>query len=102
MERRIIVRVAIIACLGIATLSYGALEKRVTVRIEGRPVAVRTFAATVAEALDRAGIAVGPDDRVDPAPGAPLPDGGTIEVRRAKPVTIVLGGKPRRVLVTGL
>lgn len=100
--RRRIARAAIIGSLGIATLSYGALEKHVTVRIEGRPVAVRTFAATVGEALARARVSVGPDDRVVPSPDARVREGSVIDVYRAKRITLLLDGKPRRVIVTGL
>lgn len=95
-------RAAIVVVLGIATLAYGSLEKRVTVRVEGRPVAVRTFASNVGEVLARAGIPVGPKDRVIPAPTEHVGDGATIEVRRAKEITLLLDGTKRRVIVTGL
>ncbi len=97
-----IVRAAIVVSLGIATLSYGALEKHVTVLIEGRPVAVSTFGGSVADVLRRAGVHVGTQDRVIPALSSPVPDGASIEVRRAKPIVLLLDGKPRRVVVTGL
>lgn len=100
--RQTVTRAAIIMTLGIATLSYGALEKHVEVRVEGIPVFVRTFAGTVGGALARARIAVAPGDRVSPPEAARLRDGARIEVRRAKPVTLLLDGKPRRVVVTGL
>ena len=99
---RTLARVAIILTLGIATLSYGALEKRVTVLVEGVPIAVRTFAGSVGDALDRAGIDIGPRDSVAPTTGTALADGATIEVRRAKQITLLLDGEPRRVVVTGL
>jgi uncharacterized protein YabE (DUF348 family) len=95
-------RVAIIATLAFATFAYGALEKRVTVRIDGRPAAVTTYAGTVAEALARAGVRLQPEDRVVPAATSKVRRGAVIQVLRAKPVTILLDGKPRRVIVTGL
>jgi uncharacterized protein YabE (DUF348 family) len=95
-------RAAIVACLGIATLAYGALEKHITVRIEGRPVAVRTFADTVGDALQRAGIDVGPRDKVVPSVKASVDGGMHIDVYRAKTVTFLLDGTRRRVVVTGL
>jgi uncharacterized protein YabE (DUF348 family) len=99
---RKLARVAIVVVLGLATIAYGALEKRVTVRIEGKPVSVRTYADTVAGALARAGVVVGPLDRVVPASTSPIHQGSVIQVFRAKPVTILLDGKPRRVVVTGI
>lgn len=97
-----VARVAIIVSLGIATFAYGALEKRVTVLIEGRPVAVRTYGGSVGEVLERVGVSVGAQDRVIPSVSARVSDGASIEVRRAKPIVLLLDGKPRRVIVTGL
>lgn len=97
-----VARVAIVAMLAAATLAYGALEKRVTVRIEGKPVSVRTYADTVGGVLERAGVTIGPDDRVVPARTASIHQGSVIRVFRAKAITILLDGKPRRVIVTGL
>jgi uncharacterized protein YabE (DUF348 family) len=96
------VRAAIIAGLGMLTLAYGSLEKQVLVRIDGRAVRVRTFAGSVGDALERAGVRVEPGDRVIPPPPDALRDGATIEVRRAKPITLLLDGHPRHVIVTGL
>lgn len=95
-------RGVIVASLGIATLSYGALEKHVTVRIEGRPLAVSTYGGTVGEVLARNGVRVGAQDRVIPGHSTEVSDGAVIEVRRAKPIVLLLDGKPRRVVVTGL
>lgn len=101
--RRRIIRAAIVAALGLAAVAYGALEKRVTVRVDGRPVAVvRTFAGTVGEALDRSDIRVGERDRVEPSREESLEDGAVVQVFRAKPITLLLDGKRRTVWVTGL
>ncbi|MGZ4209718.1 MAG: ubiquitin-like domain-containing protein [Actinomycetota bacterium] len=99
---RKLARVAIVGVLAMATLLYGALEKHVTVRIEGKPISVRTYADTVAGALDRAGVTVGPDDRVVPSRSTAIHEGSVIQVFRAKAITLLLDGTPRRVIVTGL
>lgn len=101
MYRRI-ARAALVAVIGVSALSYGTLEKRVTVVVEGEPVAVRTFAPTVEETLERAGIEVTSRDRVTPPLDAPIAEGETIVVRRAKPVTVVIDGEPVREAVTAL
>lgn len=101
MYRRI-ARMALVAVIGIAALGYGTLEKRLTVVIEGRPIALRTFAPDVGSALQRAGIAVAPDDRVLPSLEASVAEGDRIQVYRAKEVTLVIEGRPREVQVTAL
>lgn len=100
--RRRALRAALVLVVALAGAAYAGLEKRVTVRIEGHPRAVRTFAFTVGDALRRAGIDVGREDRVVPGPGSRVDDGAVIDVLRAKPIVLLLDGKPRRVIVTGL
>ncbi|MGH2829557.1 MAG: ubiquitin-like domain-containing protein [Actinomycetota bacterium] len=100
--RRTAIRAGLVGLLLGATVVYGNLEKRVIVRIEGQIRPVKTFALTVGDALQRAGIPVGPEDRVAPELGRRLRDGLHIRIDRAKPVTITLNGKPRRVVVTAL
>ncbi|MFP5224876.1 MAG: ubiquitin-like domain-containing protein [Actinomycetota bacterium] len=101
MYRRI-ARMALVAVIGIAALGYGTLEKRLTVVIEGRPIAVRTFAPDVGSALQRAGISVAADDRVLPDLDTSIAEGDRIRVFRAKHLTLTVDGKRRKVLVTSL
>ena len=93
---------AVVAVLGASALAYGALEKHVTVRIDGSLVRVRTFASTVGEVLVRADITLQSNDRVRPAVASNIREGMLIEVRRAKPITIILNGKQQQVIVTAL
>jgi len=69
------------------------LQKEVTIRLEGRELSLGTAGATVAEALEDAGVSLGPRDEVHPAPGHRLRDGLTIVIRRARPVTFILDGR---------
>ena len=80
---------------------YFQLEKRVTLVVDGRPQAVRTFDSTVAEVLADAGISLGAHDEVTPAPQASLTEGLEIEVLLGKQITLVLNGTRREVWVTG-
>ena len=91
---------AVVAVLSVSAIAYGALEKHVTVRVEDQSIRMRTFAGTVAEALDRAHVELGPKDLVTPALTTSIRGGLLIEVRRAKPITLLLNGKPREVIVT--
>ena len=100
--RQKVAQAAVIAVLGASAVAYGAMEKHVTVRVEGTLIRVRTFATSVADVLERADITLGPKDRVRPPATAPLRQGMLIEVRRAKPITVLLNGIPRHVIVTGL
>jgi len=56
---------------------------------DGETRTLRTTQTTVDDLLAEAGVAVGPHDRVNPAPDTLLRDGLTIVVRRARPVTVV-------------
>jgi resuscitation-promoting factor RpfB len=94
-----VLRVFLTLALGIAGAGYLAAERQVTLAEEGRSRTVNTFAPTVADALGRQGIRVGPDDRVEPALDAPVE--GRIEVSRAKDVLLVMGGERKAMRVTG-
>lgn len=74
--------------------------KEVVVVVDGTPVAIRSFAGQVREALGDAGVTVGYGDVVRPALSAPVADGATIEVRRARPITLTLDGRTTRHMVT--
>ena len=95
-------KAAVVAVLGASAVAYGALEKHVTVRVDGSLMRVRTFASTVGEVLDRADITLHANDRVRPSVATNIREGMLIEVRRAKPITVILNGKQRQVIVTAL
>lgn len=94
-----VLRVFLTLALAAAGGGYLAAEKKVTLAEEGHSRTVSTFAPTVASALGRQGIRVGPDDRVVPPLTAPVQS--RIEVRRAKDVLLVLGDQRKAVRVTG-
>ncbi len=83
--RRLRIRQAIgNAALAGAVLAVGsaylALEKDVTLVVDGEPVAVRTLSASVGELLDDSGILLDGNDVVVPPPATPLADGMTVVV----------------------
>jgi resuscitation-promoting factor RpfB len=100
--RQKVAQAAVVAVLGASAVAYGALEKNVTVRVEGSLIRVHTFAGSVGDVLDRAHITVASKDLVRPAITTHLREGMLIEVRRAKPIMLLLNGQPRQVIVTGL
>ena len=102
-RRRRLVRVAVVAVLtslvaGAATAV--AADKTVVVTVDGHDRVVHTFAADVAGALTSAGVAVAPQDRLEPAAGTELADGDHVIFARARPLTLVEGPSERRIWTT--
>lgn len=62
------------------------------VEADGRRHELRTHAATVGEALRRAGFDLYPEDRVLPGPDTPLQPGVVVRVLRARPVELHADG----------
>jgi resuscitation-promoting factor RpfB len=77
-------------------------ERSVTLVIDGNPVMVSSHAETVADLLDRAGVAVGPQDRVVPQPTTPLADGMVVEVVHAREITLLVGDQAEQVVIAAL
>lgn len=92
-------RVLLSLALAAAAAGYLAAEKRVTLFDQGSTRVATTFAPRVGDALDRLGVEMAPDDRVEPVAAAPLD--GRIEIHRAKTILLLLNGEKRAVRVTG-
>ncbi|MGW0804132.1 ubiquitin-like domain-containing protein [Nonomuraea sp. NPDC002799] len=83
---------------GVMAMSF--LVKEVVVVVEGESTAVRGFSGTVREVLAKAGVSVGYGDVVSPPGPADVADGATIQVYRARPITLTLDGHTTTHLVT--
>lgn len=92
----------VLATFGAATVSFVALDKTVTVDVDGTTRHVRTFAGHVGDTLERAGIPIGAHDAVAPDTSAPVKDGSRIVVRHGRQLTLTLNGQQRTVWVTAL
>ncbi len=88
------------AALLAGTTAYVALDKSVTVSVDGKATHVRTFATTVAGALHRAGIVVGEHDRLTPPATSRIGDGATITIARGRLLAVSVDGVRRDVWVT--
>ena len=78
--RKAIGNVALAAgILAVGTL-YLALEKNVTLVVDGRPLAIRTLSASVGDLLDSSGVVLEEDGVVVPSEATPLADGMTVVV----------------------
>jgi resuscitation-promoting factor RpfB len=77
-----------------------AMDRSVTVEVDGQERTLHTFAGDVAGVLEAAGVEVRPQDRVSPALPAEVADGARIVVEHARPLTLSEGGTQRQVWTT--
>lgn len=96
---RIIVAVVLVA-LVVAAGSAVALDKSITITMDGQDRTVHTFAHDVGGALASAGMELSARDRVEPAPATEIADGDQIILHRARPLTLVEGAHTRVVWTT--
>jgi uncharacterized protein YabE (DUF348 family) len=78
--RKAIGNVALAAAVLAVAGGYLAVQKNVTLVVEGQPQALRTMSANVGELLDAHGISVGVEDLVVPSETTPIVDGMTVFV----------------------
>jgi uncharacterized protein YabE (DUF348 family) len=95
-----IAQAAVLMLLVAGTTAFVALDKTVTVSVDGQHRQVKTYARTVAGVLDSAGIKVDDHDLVSPMPDQSIGDGDTVVVRYARPVVLTVDGQTRSVWTT--
>jgi uncharacterized protein YabE (DUF348 family) len=105
VHKHTIVKAAVAAIL-IALSSGGAaaiaMDKTVTVTVDGEAREVHTFAGTVGGALGSADLTVGEHDTLAPAADTDIDDGSQIVLRRGRLLTVRLDGQERKVWTTAL
>jgi uncharacterized protein YabE (DUF348 family) len=69
-----------------------AMDKDVTVDVDGHNQHIRTYNATVGAVLASQGITPGPHDAVSPSPTAKVSDGGTISVEHGRLLHVTVDG----------
>ncbi|WP_447005561.1 transglycosylase family protein [Saccharothrix isguenensis] len=72
-----------------------ALDKSVTVDVDGESKTVRTYESTVGEILADEGITIGAHDTLSPRPEAKVGDGGKISLDRGRLVKMTVDGEQR-------
>jgi uncharacterized protein YabE (DUF348 family) len=72
-----------------------AMDKSVTVDVDGQEQTLRTYESTVGEVLKDEGITVGEHDALSPSPQAKLGDGGKITLDRGRLVKMKVDGEQR-------
>lgn len=77
-----------------------AMDKEVTVTVDGVDQTVHTFSGTVEGALSAGDIPVGPHDQMSPSPTAPVHDGDHLVVNHSRQVNLLVDGKPQTITTT--
>lgn len=91
---------AMLYTLFVGGLVTVTLYKSVTITVDGQQRTVQTFANTVLDAVEDAGIEVRARDRLEPDGSMPLADGDHVSLSRARQLTLVDGGATRQVWTT--
>jgi resuscitation-promoting factor RpfB len=105
VDKRTIVKAGVAATLVIMTTGGAAaiaMDKSVTINLDGEARIVSTFASTVAGALQSAGLGVGEHDALAPSANAEIDDGSQIELRRGRLITVRMDGVERNMWTTAL
>ncbi|QRP50560.1 resuscitation-promoting factor [Amycolatopsis sp. FDAARGOS 1241] len=72
-----------------------AMNKSVTVDVDGQERTVHSYGDTVGEVLEDAGLSVGAHDSLSPSPQAAVGDGGVIKLERGRQLNLVVDGVAR-------
>ncbi|MER7010767.1 transglycosylase family protein [Saccharopolyspora sp. NPDC000359] len=72
-----------------------AMDKSVTVEVDGQERTVNTYESTVAEVLEDEGITIGQHDALSPSPQAKVGHGDTITLDRGRLLTLNVDGEVR-------
>jgi resuscitation-promoting factor RpfB len=72
-----------------------AMDKSITVDVDGQEKTVRTFDSTVGDVLAGEGIAIGEHDALSPSPNAKVGDGGKITLDRGRLVKATVDGEQK-------
>jgi uncharacterized protein YabE (DUF348 family) len=69
-----------------------AMDKDVTVDVDGHEAHIRTYDATVGQVLRDQGYTPGAHDAISPSPNAPVTDGGKVMLERGRLVRLTVDG----------
>jgi uncharacterized protein YabE (DUF348 family) len=92
--------IALFVAMLLASLAAVALNKSITITVDGTDRTVHTFASDVRGAVEAAGVAVGPRDRLEPSGGTSIDSGDHIILKRARALTLVEDGYRRQFWTT--
>lgn len=96
----LVLAAAALCALTVGGGTLAAMNKTVSVVVDGTPRQVTTLSDSVAGALSAAGITPGAHDAVAPDVHAAISDGSTVVVDRGRLLTLTVDGKQRQVWTT--
>lgn len=83
-------------------VAYAAVDRSVTLTVDGKNQTVHTLSGDVQSVLDRADVSPKARDLVAPDPSETVSDGDHIVVRHARQVTLTVDGETKKKWVTAL
>jgi uncharacterized protein YabE (DUF348 family) len=89
----IALNLAVLLVVAGGTTAFGAMNKTVTLEVDGQTETVRTFGSSVNDVLKAKGIKLAGEDKVTPVRAHELSDGDNITVKYARPLTLSVDGK---------
>ncbi|WP_240686970.1 resuscitation-promoting factor [Amycolatopsis suaedae] len=87
---------AVLLTLGGGGAAAMAMNKHVTVNVDGQEQTVRSFGDTVGEVLEDAELTIGAHDALSPSPDAAVSDGEVITLERGRQLNLVVDGSQRQ------
>ena len=90
----------VLASLVVGGVAVAATQKNVVLDVNGERIELATLSQDVEGALNDAGVEVGENDLVAPAPSQQLASSSEITVRSAKPVALVIDGESQQASTT--
>ena len=104
MRRSLQLSLFAVVLLGLigGTMAFFLAQKSVTLTVDGQARELGTYAGTVGELLDEAGLEPASHDVVLPGPAQAVADGDAVVVNRARPLELTVDGVSRQVYVTAL
>lgn len=97
LSRRSQIIIVVALLFSLLLVGYVDARKEITLVVDGVPCTVRTMRATVGTLLEQQGIELALEDLVEPSCDTKLERTMTVNIRRAVPVTLVVGGTPMEV-----
>jgi uncharacterized protein YabE (DUF348 family) len=91
---------AVVTALVATTVGYAAMNKTVTLSVDGEADQVQTLGGTVRDVLEDQGVEVGQRDVVAPALDSKVNDGTRIAVRFARELNLAVDGRQKKYWVT--
>jgi uncharacterized protein YabE (DUF348 family) len=93
---------ALAVALVLAVSGFTGSDHAVSLEVDGRTTQVETRATTVGALLEEQGVVVTDRDLVVPDPTTVVADVESVEVRHARPVQVVVDGRPTQIWTTEL